>query len=158
MKKIIALFLMICMLGMLLEAYPYMSTSAAIASLLLATTANFTNSYDRNTAAGFNDKIGAGLVDFEEAFDLIVKDNPNWLEHPQLQIEYYLDKDRKVKKRTTEQLQAILENEQNNEIKDYINYLLKPKKTETRAFPKRKSILDYKVDKKKLTSYNTLKK
>jgi hypothetical protein len=97
-------------------------------------------------------------VDFEEAFDLLVKDNPDWLEHPQLQIEYYLDKDRKVKKRTAEQLQAILENEQNNEIKDYINYLLKPKKTETRILPKRKPVLDAKLDTKKISSSNSLKK
>ena len=97
-------------------------------------------------------------VDFEEAFDLLVKDNPDWLEHPQLQIEYYLDKARKVKKRTTEQLKAILENEQNNEIKDYINYLLKHKKTETRTFPKRKPILDSKLDTKKISSSNSLKK
>ena len=97
-------------------------------------------------------------VDFEEAFDLLIKDHPNWLEHPQLQIEYYLDKDRKVKKRTTEQLQAILENEQNEEIRFYINYLLKPKITETRTFPKRKTILYSKVDFKKISNSNTLKK
>ena len=97
-------------------------------------------------------------VDFEEAFDLLVKDNPDWLEYPQLQIEYYLDKDGNVKKRTDEQLKAILETEQNNEIKDYINYLLKPKKAETRVFPKRKSILGSKLDIKKISSSNSLNK
>lgn len=94
-------------------------------------------------------------VDFEEAFDLLVKDNPNWLEHPQLQIEYYLDKDGKVRKRTAKQLQAILENEQNSEIKDYINYLLKPKKTETRSFPKRKPFSDSKIGFRKVNNSNT---
>lgn len=97
-------------------------------------------------------------VDFEEAFDLLVKDNPDWLKNPQLQIEYYLDKDRKVKKRTVEQLKAILENEQNNEIKDYINYLLKPKKIEIRILPKRKPIFDSKIDFNINSNCNTSKK
>ena len=97
-------------------------------------------------------------VDFEEAFDLLIKDNPNWLEHPQLQIEYYLDKDHTVKKRTPEQLKAIAENEQNNEIKDYINYLLSPKKTDTRKFPRKRPFIDSKIDFKISKNSNTLKK
>lgn len=96
-------------------------------------------------------------IDFEEAFDLLVKDNPNWLEHPQLQIEYYLDENKKVNKRTTEQLEVILNNEQNEEIKNYINYLLKPKKAEIKALPKKKSILDVKVDIKKTSNSNNIK-
>lgn len=55
------------MLGMLFEAYPYCSTSAALASLFLATTADMTGDGTRFEDPGFDNEIGAGLVDIHDA-------------------------------------------------------------------------------------------
>lgn len=66
------------------------------------------------------------FMDFEEAFDFLIRDNPEWCSCPQLQIEYYQDKEGKVRKRTTEELQNILEREDDKDIKEYIQSLLVP--------------------------------
>ena len=66
------------------------------------------------------------FLDFEEAFDEMIKHNPNWLSIPQLNIEYYLGKDGKVYKRTKEELEERLKTETDENIKEYIQYLLKP--------------------------------
>ena len=73
-----------------------------------------------------NINFNSYYLDFEEAFDLLVKYNPNWLKHPQLQIEYYLDENQKVKKRTQEELKKLLEKETSEEKKEYISKLLNP--------------------------------
>lgn len=65
---------------------------------------------------------------FEDFFDLIVEDHPEWLDYKQLQIEYYQDKEGKVRKRTTEELQSLLEREEDEEIRKYIKSLLKQNK------------------------------
>ena len=41
----------------------------------------------------------------EEAFDEMIKFYPNWLAIPQLNVEYYLDKDGNVAKRTKKELE-----------------------------------------------------
>ena len=78
------------------------------------------------------------FMDFEEAFDFLIRDNPEWCSCPQLQIEYYQDGEGKVRKRTSEELQSILERETSEElqsilereedkdIKEYIQSLLVP--------------------------------
>ena len=66
------------------------------------------------------------FMDFEEAFDFLIRDNPEWCSCPQLQIEYYQDGEGKVRKRTSEELQSILEREEDKDIKEYIQSLLVP--------------------------------
>lgn len=68
----------------------------------------------------FNDYF----LDFEEAFDEMIKFYPNWLAIPQLNIEYYLDKDGNVAKRTKKELEKRLKTETDKDIKEYIQYLL----------------------------------
>lgn len=68
----------------------------------------------------FNDYF----LDFEEAFDEMIKFYPNWLAIPQLNVEYYLDKDGNVAKRTKKELEKRLKTETDKDIKEYIQYLL----------------------------------
>ena len=70
----------------------------------------------------FNDYF----LDFEEAFDEMIKFYPNWLAIPQLNVEYYLDKDGNVAKRTKKELEKRLKTETDKDIKEYIQYLLSP--------------------------------
>ena len=72
----------------------------------------------------YNINFNSYFLDFEEAFDIMIIYNPNWLKCPQLDIEYYQDENGKVKKRTIEQLQEMLYNETDEEKKQYINQLL----------------------------------
>ena len=69
-------------------------------------------------------KFNNFFMDFEEAFDFLIGYNPEWCSCPQLQIEYYQDEEGKVRKRTTEELQSILEREDDKDIKEYIQSLL----------------------------------
>ena len=61
------------MIGMLLEAYPYCAVSPALVNLFLCVTANL-HSYQRWTSCGFNDYIGAGVVDFNDALAIVHKE------------------------------------------------------------------------------------
>ena len=45
-------------------------------------------------------KIVSSYLSYEEAFDFLIKDHPEWLDYKQLQIEYYKDDEGKVRKRT----------------------------------------------------------
>lgn len=65
------------------------------------------------------------FLDFEEAFDIMIKSNPEWLKFSQLNIEYYIDENGKVRKRTKEELEKRLKMETDEDIKEYIQYLLK---------------------------------
>ena len=72
-------------------------------------------------------KFNKFFMDFEEAFDFLIKDNLEWYyDCPQLQIEYYQDEEGKIGKRTTEELQSLLEREEDKDIKEYIQSLLVP--------------------------------
>ena len=64
------------------------------------------------------------FLDFESAFDSMIKSNPIWLMYDQLKIEYYLDENGKVVKRTEEELKERLKTETDEDIKEYIQYLL----------------------------------
>lgn len=66
------------------------------------------------------------FLDFEEAFDIMIKSNPEWLNFSQLNIEYCIDENGKVRKRTKEELEERLKMEIDEDIKLYIQYLLKP--------------------------------
>ena len=77
---------------------------------------------DLRLIIGFNDNF----LDFEEAFDIMIKFNTDWLSIPQLSIEYYLGEDGKVVKRTKEELEERLKTETDEDIKEYIQYLLTP--------------------------------
>ncbi len=74
----------------------------------------------------YNFNFNSYFLDFEEAFDIMIIDNPDWLKCPQLDVEYYQDENGKVKKRTIEQLQEMLNNETDEGKKQYINQLLTP--------------------------------
>lgn len=82
------------------------------------------NNYLRDLRLIFN--YNNYFLDFEEAFDIMIKHNPSWLTIPQLNIEYYLDKNGKVVKRTKEELEERLKIETDENIKEYIQYLLSP--------------------------------
>lgn len=80
--------------------------------------------YLRNLRYNFN--FNSYFLDFEEAFDVIIVYNPNWLEFPQLRVEYYQDETGKVKKKNIEQLKEMLNSEIDEDKKQYINQLLTP--------------------------------
>lgn len=73
-----------------------------------------------------NLKFNNFFMDFEEAFDFLIRDNKDWCNCPQLIIEYYQDEEGKVRKRTIEELKILLETEENEDIKEYIQSLLVP--------------------------------
>lgn len=73
-----------------------------------------------------NLKFNNFFMDFEETFDFLIKDNPEWCSCSQLQIEYYQDEEGKVRKRTTEELKRLLEKEEDESNKEYIQSLLVP--------------------------------
>ena len=51
----------------------------------------------------------------------MIKFYPNWLAIPQLNVEYYLDKDGNVAKRTKKELEKRLKTETDKDIKDIYN-------------------------------------
>lgn len=89
---------------------------------------------DLRYSYNFNDNY----LNFEDAFDETIKDYPEWLEYSQLNIEYYL-KDGHVLKRNKEELEKRLETEEDKDIREYLQYLLKSSitnKTNYREFKK----------------------
>lgn len=82
------------------------------------------NNYLRDLRLIFN--YNNYFSDFEEIFDIMIKRNPDWLAIPQLSIEYYLGKDGKVAKRTKQELEERLKTETDEDIKEYIYFLLTP--------------------------------
>lgn len=61
---------------------------------------------------------------FNNWFDVIIKDHKEWLVIEQLQIEYYLDEEGNVRKRTPEELLIMQEETENTDIKEYIKSIL----------------------------------
>ena len=82
------------------------------------------NNYLRDMRLNFH--FNDFFLDFEEAFDVMIKYNPKWLEIPQLNIEYYIAENGTVSKRTREELEERLKIETDVDIKKYIQYLLTP--------------------------------
>ena len=70
---------------------------------------------------GFN----SNWLDLEEAFDILIKHEPSWLNNPLLSIEYYKDKDGNIRKRTNDELQEKLSVETDNNMKECIQEILK---------------------------------
>ena len=94
--------------------------------LLLKRNSSLYNNHKRDLM--FNLKSNLTYQNFEDFFDLIIVDHPEWLSYKQLQIEYYKDEEGKVKKRTSEELQSLLEREEDEETRKYIDSLLKHSK------------------------------
>jgi len=75
---------------------------------------------DLNNNILFNDNY----LDFESAFDFLVKYNSNWLDYPQISVEYFIDEQGVVKKRNTNELILLLNGTENELTKEYINKLI----------------------------------
>lgn len=75
---------------------------------------------DFNSSLSFN----SNYLSFDEAFDILVKYNPKWLEYPQISVEYYIDDDNKVRKRDSEQLRKLFEETSDIDTRKYIEYLI----------------------------------
>lgn len=75
---------------------------------------------DFNRDLSFN----SNYLDFDEAFDILVKYNPKWLEYPQISIEYYVDENNKVKKKNIDQLRMLLVKTDKVDTREYIEYLI----------------------------------
>lgn len=95
-------------------------------SLLLKHNVSLYNKHLRDLT--LNLKSNLFYQNFEDFFDLIVEDHPEWLDYKQLQIEYYKDDEGKVRKRTSEELQSLLEREEDEETRKYIESLVKQNK------------------------------
>lgn len=63
-------------------------------------------------------------LDFDSAFDFLIKYNPSWIEWPQINIEYHLDQNGQIKKRTKEELTKLLKTTNNPERMTYIQELI----------------------------------
>ena len=108
------------------------------------------NNYLRDVSNNLN--FNSYNIDFEEAFDILIKNNPQWLEYSQLRIEYFLDSNGTVKKRTSEELKTMLHQETDPIKIKYIEKLLLSNANKKNNSPRRKSsILNQKID------FNTLK-
>ena len=75
---------------------------------------------DLNNNILFNDNY----LNFEEAFDFLVKYNYDWLEYPQISVEYFIDEQGMVKKRNTDELILLFNGAENESTKEYINKLI----------------------------------
>lgn len=80
------------------------------------------NNHERDFTKSFY--FNSYYLSYEEAFDLLVTDNPDWLSYSQLNIEYYIDESNNVRKRNIEQLSALLDNSLTTEEATYINNLI----------------------------------
>ncbi len=125
-----------------------------INNLINQTTSQYRNYFrDVHNNMHFNSYV----IDFEEAFDILIKDNPKWLEeYSQLQIEYYIDKNGKVLKRSDEQLKELLEMETNTYKKQYIEKLLNKKVKKNNYSNTKRPFFDKKIHTKDLKVSNKL--
>ncbi len=91
--------------------------------------------YLRDFKQNFN--FNSYYLDFEEAFDIMFKKNPKWIQCPQLKIEYYLDENGQVKRRSKEELLQLQRSIQDEEIKQVIQEILEAegkKRLDKKAF------------------------
>ena len=75
---------------------------------------------DFRTNLNFNDNF----LSYEEAFDLLIKDNLDWLQYPQIAIEYYKDDNGIVHKRNESELIELFNNTEDLQQKEYIKFLI----------------------------------
>lgn len=102
------------------------------------------NNYFRDVHSNIN--FNSYVIDFEEAFDILIKDNYKWLDdYPQLQIEYYLNNDGIVVKRSIDELRELLNMETNQNKIEYIESLLNGNKKKNNYTNAKKSILNKKI-------------
>lgn len=80
------------------------------------------DNHQRDFRANFN--FNSYFLSYEEAFDLLIKDNPNWLQYPQIAIEYYKDENGIIHKRDESQLIELFNNTENLQQKEYIEFLI----------------------------------
>lgn len=115
------------------------------------------NNYLRDLRMNIN--FNNYFLDFEEAFDVIIKQYPYLLsDMPQLNIEYYINDNGEVVRRTKEELEERLTKETDNDIIEYIKYLLSPNNEKTLS----KTIFDsndlsFNNRKKDYDIYNTIR-
>lgn len=64
------------------------------------------------------------FIDFEEVFALMIKEHPEWLKFKVLQIEYYLNKEGEVVKRSKKELLEMLSKETDKEKQEYLKRLI----------------------------------
>lgn len=76
-----------------------------------------------------NFKFNNYFLSYEEAFDLLIKDNPDWLQYPQIAIEYYKDENDIIHKRNESQLIELFNNTENPQQKEYIEFLIAKSET-----------------------------
>ena len=77
----------------------------------------------RDVSVSWN--FNSNNIDFNEAFNILIKYHPEWLEYPQISIEYYIDEDNKVRKKSIEELGESLNKYSDADTKAYIKYLIK---------------------------------
>lgn len=87
-------------------------------SVNLRESENFLRDFSRNS--NFN----SNYLDFEEAFDILIKRNPQWTECPQLKIEYYLNENGQVKKRNKDELIELQSSVDDEQIRQLIQEIL----------------------------------
>ena len=81
------------------------------------------NYYNRDLR--MNLMFNSNFLDFDEAFDFLVKYSPEWLKTPQISVEYYLDSDGYVKKKDVLQLKNDLAKIDDIDTREYVEYLIK---------------------------------
>ena len=75
------------------------------------------------------DKFNSNHLTIDDAFDSAIHFNPNWIKDiPQLQIEYYLNEEGIVCKRTIEELEAYKNTITDESVKEYINDIINKEK------------------------------
>lgn len=79
------------------------------------------------------------FLDFEEAFDVIIKCNPNWVSYPLISVEYCIDENGNVRRKTKEELEKMLKEETDSDVLEYIKRLITP------SCDKRLSKYDFKL-------------
>lgn len=72
----------------------------------------------------YNLNFNSYYLDFEKAFDILIKRNPKWTECPQLKIEYYLDENGQVIKRNKDELIQLQSSVDDDEIRQLIQEIL----------------------------------
>ena len=80
------------------------------------------NNHERDFTA--NLKFNNFFLSYEEAFDLLIKDNPEWLKYPQISIEYYIDNNGVVHKRNELELIELFNSTENLQEKEYLKFLI----------------------------------
>lgn len=92
-----------------------------------------------------NITFNSNFVDFDEIFNITIKNYPEWLEFEILQMEYYLNEDDEVVKRSKVELMEMLLKEPTIERQEYLKILIegdKDKKLDNTFFNPTKKCID----------------